>query len=230
MYGGIVMDIIEAINTRQSIRAFKSDTVAKSTLEKILTTAIRAPSATNSQPWEFVVATGEKLQAVKDLNVAKFDAGEPADMSLYPGKVLSELRSLNPGRGSAVTAGVLETMGIARGDKVKRAEWLKQGLRFFGAPAAIFLLLDEKYPAASYFDIGIVSYGICLSALDAGLGTIINVQGVSYNNALKSVLGIPENKNAVISVAIGYPDWKHPVNQVRSEREPLEKITTWVGF
>jgi nitroreductase len=224
------MDIVEAINTRKSIRAFKTDAIPKSVLEKILTTAIRAPSAINSQPWEFVVVTGEKLRAYKDLCIVKLNAREAMDLVLYPGNTLADLRAIAGERGAAIPARTLELMGIARDDKVKRAEWTKQGVSFFGAPAAIFVLLDKKYTNAAYFDIGMVSYSICLAAMDAGLGTIIMVQGILYGQALRSTLGIPENKNIVISIAIGYPDMKHPANQVRGEREPLEKNTTWVGF
>jgi nitroreductase len=226
----MLMDIIDAINMRKSVRAFKPDPITKAVLEKVLTTAVRAPSAINSQPWEFVVATGEKLQAYKDLSIAKLNAREAMDLVLYPGNALGDLRTISPERTIGATARTLEVMGIMRDDKVKRAEWAKQGLGFFGAPAVIFLLLDKKYANSAYFDLGMVSYGICLAALDAGLGTIIMVQGVAYGQALRSTLGIPESKNIIVSIAIGYPDLMHPTSQVRSEREPLAINTTWVGF
>ncbi|MBU0987904.1 MAG: nitroreductase family protein, partial [Proteobacteria bacterium] len=42
------MNIIEAVQTRKSIRDFKPDPIPKSILEKILKLAIRAPSASNA--------------------------------------------------------------------------------------------------------------------------------------------------------------------------------------
>lgn len=53
------MDMAEAIRSRKSIRGFKPDPVPREVLEQILDLARRAPSTMNTQPWEFVVLTGE---------------------------------------------------------------------------------------------------------------------------------------------------------------------------
>ena len=45
------MDIVEAIQQRKSIRAFKPDPVPKEILKEILELALRAPSWANTQPW-----------------------------------------------------------------------------------------------------------------------------------------------------------------------------------
>ena len=34
----------------------------------------------------------------------------------------------------------------------------------------------------------------------------------------------------VCGIAIGYPDWEFPANQVISTRVPVDEITTWCGF
>jgi nitroreductase len=47
---------------------------------------------------------------------------------------------------------------------------------------------------------------------------------------LRKVLGIPDSKVIVLGISIGYPDWDDPVNQFRSEREPLDDVSTWYGF
>ncbi|MBW1608552.1 MAG: nitroreductase family protein, partial [Deltaproteobacteria bacterium] len=58
------MDIIDAIIMRKSIRDFKTDPVPKQILKEILETATRAPSAENSQPWEFSIIAGDVLNSV----------------------------------------------------------------------------------------------------------------------------------------------------------------------
>lgn len=45
------MNVIDALNSRATIRAFKSDPVDKKTIYKILEVATRAPSWANTQPW-----------------------------------------------------------------------------------------------------------------------------------------------------------------------------------
>ena len=46
----------------------------------------------------------------------------------------------------------------------------------------------------------------------------------------RELAGIPDSKRLMIAVALGYPDPDFPANQVKSEREPVDSITTWIGF
>ena len=50
------MELEEAIKGRRSIRAFKPQTIPEETVEKLIDAARHAPSAGNTQPWEFVIA------------------------------------------------------------------------------------------------------------------------------------------------------------------------------
>lgn len=54
------MSCIEKVLSRRSIRKFKKDAVSKEALKNILEAGRQAPSATNNQPWHFVVARDEK--------------------------------------------------------------------------------------------------------------------------------------------------------------------------
>ena len=49
------MELEEAIKGRRSIRAFKSQDIPEATVEKLIDAARHAPSAGNSQPWEFII-------------------------------------------------------------------------------------------------------------------------------------------------------------------------------
>jgi len=51
------MDVFEAIQNRQSIRGYESTPVPKEKLNRILEAARQAPSASNIQPWHFIVVT-----------------------------------------------------------------------------------------------------------------------------------------------------------------------------
>src|SRR4030042_5027672 len=67
---GEKMNVNEAVIKRQSIRAFKPDPVPQGILKEIIETALRAPSAGNSQPCEYVVVSGAKLDDVKAATLA----------------------------------------------------------------------------------------------------------------------------------------------------------------
>lgn len=55
------MDALEVILTRRSIRRFTSQPVTNDMVNKILTAAMNAPSATNEQPWQFLVINDRKI-------------------------------------------------------------------------------------------------------------------------------------------------------------------------
>lgn len=56
------MDVLEAIRTRRSIRRYRPDPVPYDLLIKILEAGRWAPSASNSQPWSFVIFTDPEVK------------------------------------------------------------------------------------------------------------------------------------------------------------------------
>lgn len=56
-----VQDFFEVIAARRSIREFVDEPIPKEDLERILKSAIQAPSGTNSQPWRFLVVEDRQL-------------------------------------------------------------------------------------------------------------------------------------------------------------------------
>jgi len=56
------MSSLDRIMSRRSIRKYKAEKVPQETLERILEAGRHAPSATNEQPWHFIVVTDPKLK------------------------------------------------------------------------------------------------------------------------------------------------------------------------
>jgi len=113
------MDIIEAINTRKSIRGFKSDPVSKDVLTRILESACKAPSVMNTQPSEFIVVTGDVLNRLKAAIVDKLNKKKP----MHPDhEVVSWSNdSIYRNRQIELAKKIFELMDIPREDKKKRA-------------------------------------------------------------------------------------------------------------
>jgi nitroreductase len=220
------LNIIEAINSRKSIRGFKPDPVPKDVLEKVLEVASRAPSSMNTQPWEFSVVAGDALDGIRQANVDKMKAGEAPRMETPRGGYQNQFRERQVALGMALYG----LMGIQREDREKRAEWMQRGFRFFDAPAAIIISHGDELGDGAQFDIGTVSQTIALAALEHGLGTCIMGQGIMYPDTVRQFTGIAESSRICIALAIGYPDWDFPANEIVSAREPLEVTTTWHGF
>ncbi|MGD2201362.1 MAG: nitroreductase family protein [Candidatus Bathyarchaeota archaeon] len=56
------MEVLEAIETRRSVRRYKPGEIPAEDLEKILRAGQLAPSAGNRQPWRFVVVRGPETR------------------------------------------------------------------------------------------------------------------------------------------------------------------------
>lgn len=56
------MDVIDAVETRRSIRTFKSDKIEPIVLNRLLELAMCAPSAGNQQPWHFIILDDVKVK------------------------------------------------------------------------------------------------------------------------------------------------------------------------
>jgi nitroreductase len=194
--------------------------------------ALRAPSWGNTQPWEFVIVSGNKLDEIKQAYISK--AAEPIHPDLAAPRGFPEPFDT---RRRAVGIKLFEAKGIGREDREARRRWGAQGLRLFGAPCVIYILIDrafyfqgEALNVWPVFDCGLVAENIMLLSTKYQLGTIPEIQAVLYPEVLRKVLAIPESKLIVLGIAIGYPDWDDPVNKFRSDREPLDKVATWHGF
>jgi nitroreductase len=221
------LEILETIKQRRSIRAFKPDPVPLSTLKTVLDNALWAPSWANTQPWEFAVAGGKKLQEIIKAFLAKGEERPYPDIARppeFPEVYLNRIKALAP-PGPPPT-------------KEDMQKHRNTSLSHYGAPAVIYVLIDKSFfyttrgtNVWSLYDCGAVTQNIGLVATSLGLGTVEQAQAVIYPDILRKVLGTPESKLFAIGIAIGYPDWDNPMMKgPRTVREPLDKIATFQGF
>ena len=56
------MSVIELLLNRRSVRKYKKDKIPQETLQRILEAGRYAPSASNTQPWHFIVLTDQKIK------------------------------------------------------------------------------------------------------------------------------------------------------------------------
>lgn len=220
------MDIIECVKERKSIRGYKNEPIPKQVIKEILEIAKRSPSGLNTQPWEFIVVAGEVLDNIRKENIEKYNSGIAPDSTL-----IFKHQGIYRDRQVELAKRLFALMQIKREDAVKREEWLKKGVRFFDAPAAIILTVDKAMGGKfAIFDLGIITQTICLVAWAYGLGTCIEIQGVLYSEVIQRFTALPESKQVIIGIAIGYPDWDFPANQIQSDRETIDNIATFLGF
>jgi nitroreductase len=216
------MDLLKAMKERKSIRAFKSDPIPKEMIEEILRLTIQAPSAINLQPWEFVIVTGEEKER---LSRRLIKAYREKQIGCSPGNIKPLPKTY--GKRGAKTLDLMNPFFEEM--KVKSDQFTNEGsCNFYGAPVAILLCLDDSFPKARMVDIGIALGYFVLTAHELGLGTCPIGLILAYEDEIKELLNIPENKNVVIGVALGYPDWDTAINRFKSPRDDLEKFVRWI--
>lgn len=221
------MTVTEAIRMRRSIRGYKPTPVPREVVEEILALATRAPSGMNTQPWEFYVVTGKVLQTIREECTQLFTSHTPPTLEFIrpPFTGIHRERQVN------LAKDLFRLMGIAREDREGRLAWLMRGVRYFDAPVVIIIANDAylKEPL-DLLGIGALLQTICLAALNYGLSTCIADQGILYPEVWHAHAGIAEGKNIISGIALGYGDEDFPANQLFTEREPVNNITSWVGW
>lgn len=223
------MEFETLVKSRRSIRGYKKDPVSLKVLQEIVEIAKGAPSSMNTQPWHMHIITGEPLERIRKGNTENMIAGI-APKRDFPMKESYE--GLHRQRQVDVAIQLFEAMGIERNDKARRTDWVMRGFRQFDAPVSIVLTYDKYLePAAiSQFDLGAVSYGICLAAWERGLGTVINGQGIMQSDVVREHANIPDDQNIMICIAMGYPNEDFSANAVKSMRAKNEDFVHFVGF
>jgi len=216
------MDLLKAIKERKSIRAFRPDPVPKERIEEILKLSIHAPSAINLQPWEFIVVSGEEKER---LSRRLLRAYKEKQIACGPGNVKPLPKTY--GKRGAKTLELMKPFFEEM--RVDINQYINEGsCNFYGAPVAILLCLDDSFPNARLVDIGIALGYLVLTAHEFGLASCPIGLIVAYEDEIKDLLNIPENKNVAIGVALGYPNSNIPINRFKSQRDDLGKFVRWI--
>ncbi len=220
------MDVIEAIKARYSVRAYKPEPVPKEVLTELMQAALRAPSWANTQSWEVAIVGGEVMLELKQILGDKAAAQEER----YPDIPRPEWPSPYQEWRRELGNQIYQLMGIGRNDTEKQLQWFVHMYRFFDAPNAIIVYTDRGLSEWALLNIGLIVQTIALAALNYGLGTTILASSVSYPDEIRRLLNIPNTKQLVLAIAIGYPDLEAKVNKFRSNRVPIDSVVTWHGF
>jgi len=220
------MELKQAVRERRSIRQFLPKPVPEEMIREIIADALWAPSWGNTQPWEIVVVTGEKLEAFKKKNSEALAAGKDFQTDVpmpqvWPDAYLNRYKSLGKS--------VLSSLAIAREDKQARLQHFVRMFGLFDAPAIILVNVDQALLLEyAMLDAGIFLQTFCLLAHDRGLGTCIMAAIVNYADIVRELFSISESKTIVMGAILGWPDPEAAVNQFERQRGALDEFVKWV--
>jgi len=226
---GAAMDVLEAIRSRRSMRAFTGQPVSKDTLTELLEIAQRAPSGTNTQPWHVYACAGEVKEAISRDVLELARAGKARryeDYDYYPPRWKDIHRDRRRGVGWALYG----LLGIKKGDREASARQGARNFLFFDAPVGLFVTTDAYLGRGSWSDTGMYIQTIMLAARGFGLHTCPQAAWIQFQEPIFRHLGIPGDQVLVSGMSLGYADEKAIENTLVSEREALENVARFAGF
>jgi nitroreductase len=220
----------EVIRERRSVRGFLQTPVRKETVLEILDVAARAPSGTNTQPWQVIVVTGEKKAALsRELVETSLDPLRDAEHSqeyaYYPDKWIPPYID----RRRKVGYDLYGLLGIAKGDKVGMERQFARNYTFFDAPVGIFFTIARVMGQGSWLDYGMFLQNVMIAAKARGIDTCPQAAFCKYHRIIARHLEIPDDQMLVCGMALGYEDQAKIENTLRTERESATTFTRFIA-
>lgn len=220
------MDVLDAVNRRMSVRAFKPDPVDGTVVRDLLEAAARAPSGGNLQPWRVQAVSGEPLKALLTTMQARVASPDTPEYDVYPANLWDPLRS----RRFQVGEDLYGALGIPREDKMARLQWFASNGQGFGAPVQLFFSIDRRCGPPQWSDVGMFMQTFMLLAVEKGLDTCAQEFWSHYHQVVHDHVGLPEGHMLFSGMALGYRDETAPVNTWRSRRDAFETWGELKGF
>ncbi len=196
------MDLRDILKRRRMVRHYTGEAVPRETLERIVATVRRAPSAGFSQ--------GQRLLVVDD-------PGLLADLATLAGG--SDDPDLEPWFPSATAHVLVLTREADYHERYRSDDKLQDGKE-----------IDWPVPFW-YVDAGATLMLVLLAAIDEGLSAGVYGVPVDRDPAWRALLDIPDELRIVAGVTVGRgapdPGWSGKTSRATQRRRALDKIVKW---
>lgn len=207
------MDLMQAIQTRRSVRKYLDRPVEREVVREILDAANLAPTATNRQPWEFIVA-----------HRSYFDRME--------GTLAEAFHERVAGAGEEKMRSAIQELSLPEDDARDRLKRLGTFYRTLGgAPVLVGVLIPKEQDSwvakNNICDASAAIENLLLAAWGMGLGTCWMTGPLKGRyDAIASFLGVPPDRELLAIIPLGYPSHK----PARPPKKDVAAKTRWLGF
>ncbi|MEG0821221.1 MAG: nitroreductase [Burkholderiaceae bacterium] len=218
-----------AITSRRSIRAYLPTPVPRATIEQILAVASRAPSGTNTQPWQVTVLTGAALARLSDAILAAYNnpderARHVEEYAYYPTQWAEPYLA----RRRKVGWELYGLLGLGRDDRAGMHAQHGRNYVFFDAPVGLIFTIDRAMAQGSWLDYGMFLEAIMVAARARGLDTCAQAAFTPFHRVIASELELPPERMVVCGMALGWADMSRIENSLVTEREPVESFAQFL--
>jgi nitroreductase len=219
----------QAITGRRSIRAYLPTPVTDAQVSDIIRVSQRAPSGTNTQPWQTYALSGAALKALcDDVTAAYLDPAVNATLKEEYAYYPTEWKSPFIDRRRKVGWDLYGILGLTKDNKAGMAAQHAKNFNFFGAPVGLFFTIDRIMGQGSWLDYGMFLQNVMVSARARGLDTCPQAAWTQYHSIVARHIKMPPEHMLVCGIALGYADMSKPENALVTDREPVESALTFL--
>ena len=218
-----------AITSRRSLRAFLPTPVPRETIEQILAVASRAPSGTNTQPWQVYVLSGAAKTELSRKIIAAYDdpaqrATHVEEYDYYP----TEWKSPFIDRRRKIGWDLYSLLQIGKTDKARMHAQHARNYAFFDAPIGLIFAIDRVMRQGSWLDYGMFLQSVMVAARARGLDTCPQAAFTQFHRLISEHVGAPDNEQVVCGMSLGHADPAAVENTLVTEREPVSGFTRFL--
>jgi nitroreductase len=187
-------------------------------LKTIFQSAQQSPSNCNVQPWQVLVVSGEKKDALKNkLIQTVMQQQVPNPDFNWNVAYTGEHRDRQFGSANALYS----AMGIAREDKQKRQMAMLRNWAFFDAPHVAIFTLDKYLDIMGAVDIGIYAQTLSLLLQEQGISSCMQGALGQFPDPIREMFDLPEERGILFGMSFGYANEEANVNNARTDRADL---------
>ena len=204
------MDFFETINTRKTIRKYKPDMPDMDDVRKIIDAARVAPSATNSQNWQFIVIKNKNiLEEMKNAVINEYD--KLAELNTEE-EFLEKINYFKSYSTFFVNAPIV--IAIVETKRVSYITEMMKKLNFDNEK------LKYMRPDSSLLSIGGAIENMSLAAHNLGYGTCWMVAPIIATEEFSKLLNLDNDSHVVSLLPLGLPyrdDYQSPPKKTLEE-------------
>jgi nitroreductase len=203
--------------------------VPRALLEEILVVASRAPSGTNTQPWQVHVLTGAARARLAAAIVAAYDDPEQArshseEYAYYPREWVEPYL----GRRRKVGWDLYGLLGIGKADKTRMHAQHRRNYQFFDAPVGLIFTIDRVMEQGSWLDYGMFLQNVMVAARARGLDTCPQAAFTQFHRIIGRELQLDDAQMVVCGMSLGYADMSRIENTLVTDRAPVAGFARFV--
>lgn len=213
------MNLLDAIQQRRSVRAYKSTPVDQALLETIFTQAQSAPSNCNTQPWHVSVVSGALRDELEKRLIADITSGKAPNMHFKPGD--QGLKDAYRKRQIDCAIALYDAVGVKYEEKDKRQALMLKNWQFFGAPHVAFITMPKSFGEVNAVDVGIYVQTLMLLMTANGIGCCPQGALAQFADPVHELLNLPDEHAILMGMSFGYPDKDAAINNYEVGRDAM---------